>query len=119
MPPPDPAAARVPTGYRVEVVMRDLNYFTSVEFDDRGKFLVLPVSLLPLATLTQEPRAGFGQFGARSAAPLGERWRVVRCMRSVQRIPSEPEWKRSEGVRFTRTCSQPPSNAGALIAPSS
>ncbi len=40
VPPPDAAAAQVPAGYRVEVVMRDLNYPTSVEFDDRGNLYI-------------------------------------------------------------------------------
>jgi glucose/arabinose dehydrogenase len=40
IPPADPAAAEVPAGYRVEVVMRDLEYPTSVEFDDRGNMYV-------------------------------------------------------------------------------
>jgi glucose/arabinose dehydrogenase len=40
VPPPDAAAAQVPPGYRVEVVMTDLNYPTSVEFDDRGNLYI-------------------------------------------------------------------------------
>lgn len=36
VPPPDAAAAEVPDGYRVEVVVRDLVYPTSVTFDDAG-----------------------------------------------------------------------------------
>jgi len=34
--PPDPAAASVPDGFRVEVAITGLTYPTSVEFDDRG-----------------------------------------------------------------------------------
>jgi len=40
IPPADAAAAEVPAGYRVEVVMRDLEYPTSVETDDRGNLYV-------------------------------------------------------------------------------
>jgi glucose/arabinose dehydrogenase len=40
VPPPDAAAAQVPPGYRVEVVMTDLNYPTSVTFDERGNLYV-------------------------------------------------------------------------------
>ncbi|MBW3628786.1 MAG: PQQ-dependent sugar dehydrogenase, partial [Gemmatimonadetes bacterium] len=40
VPSPDPAAAQVPPGYRVEVVLRDLIYPTSVEFDDAGNLYV-------------------------------------------------------------------------------
>ena len=36
VPEPDPAAAQVPRGYRVEVVVRGLTYPTSVEFDEQG-----------------------------------------------------------------------------------
>src|SRR5205807_5097594 len=36
IPAPDPAAAQVPSGYRVEVFARDLTYPTSIEFDDAG-----------------------------------------------------------------------------------
>jgi glucose/arabinose dehydrogenase len=34
------AAAEVPPGYRVDVVVRDLEYPTSVEFDDRGNLYI-------------------------------------------------------------------------------
>lgn len=40
VPPPSAAAAAVPPGYRVEVVVRDLIYPTSIEFDDRGNVYV-------------------------------------------------------------------------------
>ncbi|GGK19367.1 hypothetical protein GCM10008955_10980 [Deinococcus malanensis] len=40
VPPADAAAAQVPAGYRVEVVMRDLEHPTSVEMDDRGNLYV-------------------------------------------------------------------------------
>ncbi len=40
IPPPSAAAAKVPPGYRVEVVVRDLEYPTSVEFDDRSNLYV-------------------------------------------------------------------------------
>ena len=41
VPPPDPAAAQVPAGYRVEVVLKDLTYPTSVEFDEDGAMYVV------------------------------------------------------------------------------
>ena len=41
VPPPDPAAAEVPPGFKVEVVMHGLTYPTSVEFDDRGNLYVV------------------------------------------------------------------------------
>lgn len=40
VPPPDPRAAQVPAGFRVEVVAANLEYPTSVEFDDRGGMYV-------------------------------------------------------------------------------
>lgn len=40
IPPPDPAAAFVPEGYRVEVVASGLTYPSSVEFDDQGRMFV-------------------------------------------------------------------------------
>jgi glucose/arabinose dehydrogenase len=40
VPPPDPAEAKVPDGFRVEVVMSGLTYPTSVEFDDAGNLYV-------------------------------------------------------------------------------
>jgi glucose/arabinose dehydrogenase len=40
IPPPKAAAARVPPGYRVEVVMSQLIYPSSVEFDDKGNMYV-------------------------------------------------------------------------------
>lgn len=40
VPPPDPSAAEVPQGYRVEVVLKDLTYPTSVEFDRDGNMYV-------------------------------------------------------------------------------
>jgi glucose/arabinose dehydrogenase len=40
IPPPDPAAASVPEGYRVEVVASGLTYPSCVEFDDQGRMLV-------------------------------------------------------------------------------
>lgn len=40
VPPPDATAAEVPAGYRVEVVVRDLEYPTSVEFDDAGNLYI-------------------------------------------------------------------------------
>jgi glucose/arabinose dehydrogenase len=40
VPPADAAAAAVPPGYRVEVVVRDLVYPTSIEFDDRGNMYI-------------------------------------------------------------------------------
>lgn len=40
IPDPEPAAAQVPAGYRVEVVIRDLVYPTSVEIDEQGNVLV-------------------------------------------------------------------------------
>jgi glucose/arabinose dehydrogenase len=36
IPPADPDAAELPDGYRAEVVVRDLTYPTSIDFDDRG-----------------------------------------------------------------------------------
>jgi glucose/arabinose dehydrogenase len=41
VPAPDPSAAQVPEGYRVEVVLRDLTYPTSVEFDKAGTMYVV------------------------------------------------------------------------------
>jgi glucose/arabinose dehydrogenase len=40
VPAADAAAAQVPPGYRVEVVVRDLTYPSSIEFDDRGNMYV-------------------------------------------------------------------------------
>jgi hypothetical protein len=40
IPPVDAAAARVPPGYRVEVVVRDLIYPSSIEFDGQGNLYV-------------------------------------------------------------------------------
>ncbi len=40
IPKPDASAAQVPAGYRVEVVLADLTYPTSVEFDDAGTMYV-------------------------------------------------------------------------------
>lgn len=40
IPKPDASAAQVPAGYRVEVVLADLTYPTSVEFDDAGNMYV-------------------------------------------------------------------------------
>jgi glucose/arabinose dehydrogenase len=40
IPAPDAAAAWAPAGFRVEVVVRDLIYPTSVEFDDQGNLYV-------------------------------------------------------------------------------
>jgi glucose/arabinose dehydrogenase len=40
IPSPDPAAAHVPAGYKVEVVVRDLTYPSSVEFDNEGRMFV-------------------------------------------------------------------------------
>ena len=40
IPAPEPAAAQVPDGYRVEVALRDLTYPTSVAFDDSGNMYV-------------------------------------------------------------------------------
>lgn len=40
VPPPSAAAAQVPPGYRVEVVVGDLNYPTSIAFDDRGSLYI-------------------------------------------------------------------------------
>lgn len=40
VPPAEASAARVPPGYRVEVVVRDLVYPSSIEFDDRGNMYV-------------------------------------------------------------------------------
>jgi len=40
IPPPDPNAAEVPAGYRVEVVASGLTYPSSVEFDDQGTMYV-------------------------------------------------------------------------------
>jgi glucose/arabinose dehydrogenase len=41
VPAPDPSAAHVPQGYRVEVVLKDLTYPTSVEFDTEGTMYVV------------------------------------------------------------------------------
>ncbi len=40
IPPPDAAAAQVPEGYRVEVLLSGLQYPTSIEFGDDGKIYV-------------------------------------------------------------------------------
>lgn len=40
VPAPDPAAAKVPADFRVEVVLSNLDYPTSVEFDDEGSMFV-------------------------------------------------------------------------------
>jgi hypothetical protein len=40
VPPSSAAAAKVPPGYRVEVVVRDLEYPTSVDFDDTGNMYI-------------------------------------------------------------------------------
>ncbi len=40
IPPPDAAAAEVPAGYRVDIVVADLQYPSSIEFDDRGAMYV-------------------------------------------------------------------------------
>src|SRR4051812_3559331 len=40
IPAPDAAAVKVTPGYRVEVVLEDLTYPTSVEFDDDGDMYV-------------------------------------------------------------------------------
>jgi glucose/arabinose dehydrogenase len=40
VPPPDAAAAEVPAGYRVEVVVQDLVYPTSIAFDEEGNLYV-------------------------------------------------------------------------------
>ena len=41
VPEPDPLAAHVPEGYRVEIVLKDLTYPTSVEFDTTGSMYVV------------------------------------------------------------------------------
>ena len=41
VPAPDPSAAHVPEGFRVEVVLKDLTYPTSVEFDKEGSMYVV------------------------------------------------------------------------------
>lgn len=40
VPPPDSSAVVAPQGYRVEVVVKDLTYATSVEFDDQGRMYI-------------------------------------------------------------------------------
>ena len=40
IPPPDPEAAFVPEGYKVEAVVTDLTYPSSVEFDNEGRMFV-------------------------------------------------------------------------------
>ena len=40
IPPPDPAAAQVPAGYKVDVVLSGLTYPSSVEFDSAGNMYV-------------------------------------------------------------------------------
>jgi glucose/arabinose dehydrogenase len=40
IPPPDPAAAWVPAGYRVNIAVKDLTYPTSVEFDGHGNMFI-------------------------------------------------------------------------------
>jgi glucose/arabinose dehydrogenase len=40
VPEPDPAQAKVPVGYKIEVFLKDLTYPTSAEFDDQGNFYV-------------------------------------------------------------------------------
>lgn len=40
IPPPNASAAEVPSGYRAEVVVTDLTYPTSIEFDDTGTMYV-------------------------------------------------------------------------------
>src|SRR5688500_9844636 len=40
VPPPDAAAAETLPGYRVEVVLKDLTYPSSVDFDDQGNMYV-------------------------------------------------------------------------------
>lgn len=40
VPAPQASAAQVPPGYRVEIVVTDLQYPTSVEFDDRGNLYI-------------------------------------------------------------------------------
>src|SRR5207244_2983731 len=40
VPPPDAAAAEVPAGYKVEVVVRDLTYPTAVTFDGEGNLFI-------------------------------------------------------------------------------
>ena len=40
VPPPDAKAAEVPEGYRVEVILTDLEYPSSIEFDDQGALYV-------------------------------------------------------------------------------
>ncbi len=40
IPDPDPAAAQVPAGYQVEVVVEHLTYPTSIEFDDAGNMFI-------------------------------------------------------------------------------
>jgi glucose/arabinose dehydrogenase len=40
VPPPDARAAAVPSGYKVEVAVKDLIYPTSIEFDDQGNMYV-------------------------------------------------------------------------------
>lgn len=40
IPPPDPSAAVVPAGYRVEVAVKDLVYPSSIEFDDAGNLYI-------------------------------------------------------------------------------
>lgn len=41
VPAPDPSAAQVPEGYRVEIVLKDLTYPTSVELDKDGTMYVV------------------------------------------------------------------------------
>jgi uncharacterized membrane protein len=40
VPPPETSAVQLPAGYRVEILMSELNYPTSVEFDDTGAVYV-------------------------------------------------------------------------------
>jgi glucose/arabinose dehydrogenase len=55
VPKPDPAAARVPDGFRVEVAFEGLMYPSSIEFDDEGRIYVAECGYMPGDT-SQPPR---------------------------------------------------------------
>lgn len=55
VPVPDPAAAQVPDGYRVEIMFSGLMYPSSIEFDEAGRIYVAECGYMP-GDRTQKPK---------------------------------------------------------------
>jgi glucose/arabinose dehydrogenase len=78
VPRPSAAAAQVPPGYRVEVVMTDLTYPTSVAFDDRGNLYVAEAGyaygdpVAPARILRVSPDGGMAIVAEQLGGPIND-----------------------------------------------